>query len=100
MQHLNSYFFLQKLYYIYMKLVPKRVVFTLYLLVLSANIFCKQFGTRSDPTKRQACSGSKLFDPQILFLKEFFKKVEFEKNQQTAKKNENYPVAKSYIFLP
>ena len=53
---------------------------TLYLLVLSADIFCKQFGTRLGPT-----SGSKLFDTPIVFLKEFFKKVDYEKNQQTTK---------------
>ena len=32
-------------------------------------------------------SGSKLFDTLIVFLKEFFEKVDFEKSQQTTKKN-------------
>ena len=46
-----------------------------------ADNFCKQFGTRAV---------SKLF--VIVFLKEFFEKVDFEKNQQTTKKkHENYP---------
>ena len=40
---------------------------TLYLLVSSADNLCKQFGPRS---------GSKLFDTLIVFLKEFFLKVQ------------------------
>ena len=35
---------------------------TLYLLVLSADFFCKQFGPRPDQTKHRARSGSNLFD--------------------------------------
>ena len=42
----------------------------------SADSFCKQFGPRS---------GSEMFDILMVFLKEFFKKVDFEKNQQTTK---------------
>ena len=57
----------------------------------SADNFCKQFGPRSGPTKRRALSGSNLFDTQMVFLKEFFKKVDFEKNQQTTKKHEKFP---------
>ena len=30
----------------------------------------------------------------MVFLKEFFEKVDFEKNQQTAKNRTNYPVGK------
>ena len=58
---------------------------------LSADNFCKQFGTRSGPTERLTCSGSKLFDTLMVFLKEFFEKVDFEKNQQTTKKHEKLP---------
>ena len=59
---------------------------TLYLLVSSADTFCKQFGPRSGPTRCWVYSVSKLFDILIVFLKEFFKKKNyFEKNQQTTK---------------
>ena len=50
----------------------------LYNLVLSADIFCKQFGTRS----------------LMVFLIEFFEKVDFEKRkkyQLTAIKHEKFP---------
>ena len=57
-----------------------------YLTVSSADNFYKQFEPRSGPTKCPAWSGSKLFDTLIVFLKEFFEKVDFEKNQQTTKK--------------
>ena len=30
----------------------------------------------------------------MVFMKEFFKKVDFEKNQQTTKKHENFPGGK------
>ena len=33
----------------------------------------------------------KLFDIQMVFLKEFFQKVNFEKNQQMSKKHEKLP---------
>ena len=33
----------------------------------------------------------KLFDALMVFLKEFFQKVNFEKNQQTTKKHEKLP---------
>ena len=44
----------------------------------------------SGPTK---WSGSNLFDTQMVFLKEFYEEVDFEKNQQTTKKIKikNYP---------
>ena len=58
----------------------------LYILVSSADNFCKQFGPRSDLTKRRACSGFKLFDTPVVFLKFFFENVDFEKNQQTTRK--------------
>ena len=39
-------------------------------------------------------SGSKLFDTLMVFLKEFFEKVDFENNQQKTKSMEDYPVGK------
>ena len=44
-------------------------------------------------------SGSKMFDTLIVFLKEFFKNVDFEKNQQMTKKHENYPESKELTLL-
>ena len=61
---------------------------THYLLVTSADNFCKQFGPRSGLLERQTWSGSNLFDTQMVFLKEFLEKVDFEKNQQTTKKHD------------
>ena len=54
----------------------------------SAHNLVKQFGPRSGPTNRGALSGSKLFDILMVFLKEFFQKINFEKNRQTTKKHE------------
>ena len=57
--------------------------------VLSADNLGKQFGPRSGPTNRRP--GFKLFDILMVYLKEVFKKVNFEKNQQTTKKHEKLP---------
>ena len=57
----------------------------------SADNLSKQFGPRSGPTKRRTWSGSKLFDLLIIFLIEYFEKVDFEKNQQTTKKDAKFP---------
>ena len=38
---------------------------------------CKQFEPRSGPTERRSWSGSKLFNTLIVFLNEFFEKVNF-----------------------
>ena len=54
-------------------------------------VFCKQFGPRSGPTQCRAWSGSKLFNTLMASPKEFFKKLYFEKNQQTTKKREKLP---------
>ena len=55
-------------------------------MLVSANKLCKQFGPRQGLTTSQACSGSKLFDTQMVFLEEFFEKVNFEQeNQQMTK---------------
>ena len=51
-------------------LIRKRL--TLCLQVPSADHLCKQFGPRSGPTMHQACTGSKLYDTLMVFLKEFF----------------------------
>ena len=59
--------------------------------MLSAENFCKQFGTRSGPTESRAWSGSNLFDTQMVFLKYIFEKIDFEKNQQTKEKHEQFP---------
>ena len=59
---------------------------TLYLLMSSADNFCKQFGPSTGPTECRARSGSKLFDTLIKFLKKYFEKSDFEKNQKTTKK--------------
>ena len=75
----------------YLRLLWSNYSVTHYLLVAFANNFCKQFGPRSGPTECGAWSGSNLFDAQMVFLKEFFEKADFEKNQQTAKKREKLP---------
>ena len=38
-----------------------------------------------------AWSGSKLFDTLMVFLKEFFEKIDFEKIRKTTKKRETFP---------
>ena len=53
---------------------------SLCLLVPSADSLCKQFGPRSGLTKRQVCSGYKLFDSLRVFLKEFFERFILEKS--------------------
>ena len=58
----------------------------------SADNLGKQFGPRSGATKCQALSGSKLFDTLMVFLKQFFKKVDFEKKiSRQQKKAWNLP---------
>ena len=65
-----------------------REVWLSHLLVnYTADNFFKQFRPRSYKIELQARSGSKLFDTMIVFLKDFFEKVDFEKkNQQTTKR--------------
>ena len=53
-------------------------------LLSSADNLCKQIVPR--PTECSSWSGFKMFDTLIVFLKEFFEKVNFEKNQQTTTK--------------
>ena len=56
------------------------------LILLSADNLCKQFASRSEPTERRSWSGSELFYTLIVFLEEFFEKVNFEKSQQMTAK--------------
>ena len=72
---------------------------TPYQLEASADIFCKQFGTRSGLTKCRSWPGSKLFDTLMVFLKEFFEKVDFEKNQQRQKKSLRTEFNREHNFL-
>ena len=57
-------------------------VLTLCLLVSTADIICKHFGSRRGPTKY----GSKLFDTLMIFLKNHLK-VNFEGKKQQLPKN-------------
>ena len=59
--------------------------------VLSAHNLCKQIGPRAGLTKCWAWSGSNLFDTQMVFLKEFFEKVDFEKISRRQKSMKNFP---------
>ena len=52
----------------------------LYLLVSSADNFCKPFWTRSGPTKCRAWLESKQVDTLMALLKECFEKADFEKH--------------------
>ena len=76
---------------------------TLNLLKLSADHLCKQFGPRSGPKKCRACSGPKIFDTQMVLLKEFFEKVNFEKKSADDKRHAKLPgrqrVYKKLTFL-
>ena len=62
-------------------------ILTPYLLVSNADNLCKQFGPRPGPTKCRAWSGFKLLDTLMIFLKEFFENINFEKNQQNDEKS-------------
>ena len=50
----------------------------------------KQFGPRSGPKICWALSESNLFGTQMVFQKEFFEKVDLEKNQQTTQNMTNF----------
>ena len=54
----------------------------------SGDNLCKQIGP-----------GSKLFDTLIIFLKEFFERVDFEKNQQKTKKREKLSQVAKSLYL-
>ena len=59
---------------------------TLCLLVSSADDLCKQFGPISGPTKRQALSGSKLFDTLMVHV---LMNECFEKNEEKSADDKN-----------
>ena len=71
----------------YWNMTMNRLEYTLTLDLLEspADNFCKQFGPRSGPTKCRAPSESKLFYTLMIFLKEFFEKVDFEKSADDKK---------------
>ena len=65
----------------------------------SADNRCKQFGPRVGLTKCQALSGSRLFDILMIFFKEFFKKVDFQKKISRWQKKKHAKLPKeSFIF--
>ena len=57
----------------------------------SADNLCKQFGPRSGWTKRQAWSGSKLFDILMVLVKDFLKKINLKNNPRMMKKHAKLP---------
>ena len=64
-------------------------MWALYHLVPSADNFCKQFGPRSDPTKRRAWSWFNLCDTDHAdgIPERIFRKVDFEEKSAEDKKN-------------
>ena len=73
---------------------------TLYLLLSSVDNLCKQFGSSSGSLKCPSSSRSRQFDTLILFLKEFFEKVDFEKKSaEDREKKQNYPVGKELDLI-
>ena len=54
------------------------------------------FANRLDPDQ----SGSNLFDTLMVFLKESFIKIGFEKNQQRQKSGKNFQGGKELTLLP
>ena len=49
---------------------------------------------------RRACSGSKLFEILMVFLKEFFQKVNFEKKSVDDKKHEKLELSEDMTIAP
>ena len=78
----NRIFFLAKA----LKFQNLNLTLNLCLPVTPADNLGKQFGPKSGPTIRPACSGSKLFNILMVFFKNFFKKVNFEKKSADDKK--------------
>ena len=66
---------------------------------VSADNLCKQFGPRSGPTFCLAWFGFKLFDTLMVFLKEFFNKIDIEKKQQTTKNIQNFLSIVNELYL-
>ena len=57
-------------------------------------------GPRSGPTKSWPGMILIKSDTEMVYLKEFFENVCFEKNQQTTNSKKNIPGAKVKMFLP
>ena len=66
---------------------------------LSADNLCKQFESKSRPTERRSWPGFKLFDTLIMFLKEFFEKIIFEKKTADDKSMKNYQAELTYYCM-
>ena len=64
----------------------------------AADNLCKEFGPRSGPTECQSLPESKHSNTVIVFLKEFFEKVNFEKSADDSKRMIIYPACKELIF--
>ena len=105
MLHETMWILISRFFYIDLQCFQKKIIsmlsgtmvnmdFTLYLLVSSSDNLCKQFGPRSGPTKCRAWSGSKLFDTLMVFIKEFFIKVDFEKISRRQKSMQNIPACR------
>ena len=62
------------------------------------NLF-KQFESRSGPTKCRSCSGPKLFDSLIVFLKEFLKKIILKKVSRQQQKHEKLPSLQNSFIM-
>ena len=74
---------------------------TLCLLVLSAHNLFEQIRPRSSPTFCRAWSASYLLDTQMVFLKEFFEKFNFEKKSaEDKKKHEKMSQEAKILSLP
>ena len=57
----------------------------------STDNLCKQFGSRSGPTKCRALSGSKLFDALMVVLKEIIENDNYEKTADGKKIMKKFP---------
>ena len=84
-QHICRWLTIKQTFSCRLTLFPQNDFLTLCILVSSADNLCKQFGSKSGPTICRVWSGSQLFDTLIMFLKEFFKKVNIR--QQKSVKN-------------
>ena len=67
---------------------------TLCLLVSSTHKLCQQIQLRSGPTKCRALSGSDLSHTQMVFQKEFLKKLILKKISRRQKKMKKFPESK------
>ena len=78
--------------------IDNKSLLLMWLLTSNDNL-CKQFGSRSGPTKRQAWSGSKLFDTDGNPERFFFLKINLKKKSTEDNKSmQNYPACKELII--